>query len=267
LEPDSQFHAIALPGEGSEQPPLWGSATPRQGSLEADDARTLIEVLGRHTGTPGRCWFCLWDGYGWGRSVPLTTGDGTGPGRPDPIPAEVRDGPRLRLPGRDYLLYSGPIEAALAFLESEHQSPNLFWPEDRAWCVASEIDATSTYVGGSSQLGAELIADRRIEARAVEPTDASFRVAPWVVDLVETSVDTLISSRRVAIDTEVGFVYASLSRSRFRRRGTGTFAIATARADGARVSRQKAVRIGSDDDLRAALVPALTHALVQLAGG
>jgi hypothetical protein len=33
------------------------------------------------------------------------------------------------------------------------------------------------------------------------------------------------------------------------------------------VSRQKAVRIGSGDDLRAALVPALTRAVIELAGG
>jgi hypothetical protein len=116
-------------------------------------------------------------------------------------------------------------------------------------------------------LAAELMEDDRIEALAVEPTDASFRVAPWVVELVETSVGTLISSKRVAIDTDVGFVYASLGRSRLRRRGTETFAIATARADGSMVNRQKAVRIGPGDDLRAVLVPALTRAVIDLAGG
>jgi hypothetical protein len=254
LDSDSQFHSIAVSRDESEEQPPWYSGKPRQGSLEPDDAGALIDVLGRHTSTPTRCWFCIWDGYRWQESDP-------------PVPAEVREGPRVRLACRDYFLYSGPIDAALAFVDREGQTPNLFWPDDRAWCVASEIDLPSTYVGGSRQLAAQLVEDDRIETLAAEPTDSSFRVASWVVELVENSVDTLISSKRLAIDTEVGFVYASLGRSRLRRRGTETFAIATARADGSMVSRQEAVRIGPGDDIRAALVRELTQAVVDLAGG
>ena len=264
LDRDSQFHAIAVSRDGSEQPPSWRSAQPRRGRLEPDDAGALIDVLARHTSTPRRCWFCLWDGYGWQDTVPEDAADRSAP---TPIPADVRTGPRVQLPWRNYFLYSGPIDAALAFVDSEGQTPNLFWPDDRAWCVASEIDLPSTYVGGSRQLAAQLVEDHRIETLAAEPTDSSFRVASWVVELVENSVDTLISSKRLAIDTDVGFVYASLTHSRLRRRGTGTFAIATARADGSMVSRQKAVHIGPGDDLSAALVRALTQAVVNLAGG
>lgn len=263
LDPDSQFHAIAVSRDGSERPTAWRSAQPRQGSLEPDDASALIDLLGRHTSTPSRCWFCIWDGYGWQDTV---SEGAAGRSAPTPIPADVRAGPRVRLPWRDYFLYSGPIDAALAFVESEDQTPNLFWPDDRAWCVASEIDLSSTYVGGSHRLAVQLLEDHRIEALAAGPTDSSSRVAPWVLDLVETSVDTLISSRRVVIDTEVGFVYASLAHSRFRRRGTGTFAIATVRTDGSMVRRQRAVRIGPGDDLRAALGAALTAAVIDLAG-
>ncbi|MDQ2942123.1 MAG: hypothetical protein M3R21_00435, partial [Candidatus Dormibacteraeota bacterium] len=42
--------------------------------------------------------------------------------------------------------------------------PNLWWPEDRAWCVASEIDHPYSYVGGSSALIKEVLADPAIEA-------------------------------------------------------------------------------------------------------
>jgi hypothetical protein len=268
LDRDSQFHAIAVSQDGSEQPPLWQAARPHPGSLEPDDAAALIDVLGRHTATPSRCWFCIWEGYGWGAEASLARrAELAGHLADPPIPAEVLAGPRVQLPGRDYFLYSGPMDAALAFVDSEGQTPNLFWPEDRAWCVASEIDLSSTYVGGSRHLAHDLVADHRIEALAAEPTDASSRVAPWVVELVESSVDTLIASKRLVIDTEVGFVYATVGRSRLRRRGTETFAIATARADGSVVNRQKAVRLGPDDDLRAALVRALTLAVTTMAGG
>jgi hypothetical protein len=29
------------------------------------------------------------------------------------------------------------------------QSPNLWWPADRAWCVATDIDLASSYIGAS----------------------------------------------------------------------------------------------------------------------
>jgi hypothetical protein len=44
------------------------------------------------------------------------------------------------------------------------QSPNLWWPEDRAWFVATEIDFDSTFVGGDDPLIAVLVTDRRLEA-------------------------------------------------------------------------------------------------------
>jgi hypothetical protein len=44
------------------------------------------------------------------------------------------------------------------------QSANLWWPEDRAWFVASEIDFDSTFVGGDDRLIAALVSDKRLEA-------------------------------------------------------------------------------------------------------
>jgi hypothetical protein len=44
------------------------------------------------------------------------------------------------------------------------QSANLWWPEDRSWCVATEIDFTWTYVGGDTAVVQELVEDRTIEA-------------------------------------------------------------------------------------------------------
>lgn len=30
-----------------------------------------------------------------------------------------------------------------------HDSPNIWWPADRKWCVATDIDLDSSYVGGN----------------------------------------------------------------------------------------------------------------------
>jgi hypothetical protein len=98
-----------------------------------------------------------------------------------------------------------------------------------------------------------------------EPTDDSSSVEPWVVELVQSSIDTLISAKRVLIDTTGGVVYVSLNRSRLQR-GAATFAIASVRNDGAKSDRQKPVRVGRDEDLRAVLVPALTRAITDLVG-
>jgi len=51
------------------------------------------------------------------------------------------------------------------------QSPNLFWPSDRAWCVATEIDLDSTYVGGSRALVEAILADGRLESRLAQLDD------------------------------------------------------------------------------------------------
>jgi hypothetical protein len=51
------------------------------------------------------------------------------------------------------------------------QSPNLWWPDDRAWCVATEIDLMSTYLGGSRGCVQAIIEHPQVEAAAVEPSD------------------------------------------------------------------------------------------------
>lgn len=51
------------------------------------------------------------------------------------------------------------------------QSPNVFWPDDHAWCVATEIDLDSTYLGGTMKLISDVMADERLEAVPVDVTD------------------------------------------------------------------------------------------------
>jgi len=183
-----QFHAVAA---GSSSGPLRGSveniSPPDNGNLAPDLLSALCEVLSAHTDAEHSCWFCLWDGYGWLHDEPSVADlvfAVPGDSLPDPtssvpsqVPADVLQAAKLTLPFRNYLLLQGPLDAALELgwnltpNDFVPQSPNLFWPQDHAWCVASEIDLFCTLVAGSEALAETLIADPRFEALPVSPDD------------------------------------------------------------------------------------------------
>lgn len=223
LQPDSEFHSIAFPMESRDGPPPWNAAKPRQGSLDPADAAALIEILREHTTTPERCWFCLWEGYGWGGSAVavLRRSDVpafTPPAPVDPIPKQVRNGRRVEMPERSYFLYAGPIDEALAFRERV-QTPNLFWPDDRAWCVASELDCTSTYVGGSRALVDQIVGSGDIEALQIDPSIPASRIEHWIEALANSATETLLTQGEVTIATTQGTIKAWIEDSgRFGRK-------------------------------------------------
>ncbi len=47
----------------------------------------------------------------------------------------------------------------------------MWWPNDRSWFVASEIDFYWTYVGGPEELIESIRADNRLETWLASPTD------------------------------------------------------------------------------------------------
>lgn len=155
------------------QPGLFDS-WPKTGSLPLDVARVLVGVLADHTRTPQRCWFAAWEG--WGDPV-FATIAGSGD-RPDPPPGAVIERPKrqptFNVPGRGYYIARGPLTAALETVYGvvwEYQSPSLWWPDDRAWCVATEVDFDWTYVGGSTACIAAVLAHDHIEALPARLTD------------------------------------------------------------------------------------------------
>ena len=129
------------------QPPIWDRA-PDEGHLPTALAARMAAVLRRHTTTPDDCRFGVWAGCG----------------------VVEADAPALELPHREHWLIRGPAELAAANLAEEpsEQSAHLWWPADRAWCVATDIDLMSTYVGGSAACVAELLATPGLEVRAVD---------------------------------------------------------------------------------------------------
>ena len=135
------------------QPPTWDGA-PADGHLPVPVAAVLAGVLARHTTTPDDCWFGRWDGFGFDAD-------------------RLADVPRLRLPGRDLVLVRGAVADAVLNLapEPSEQSANLWWPADRAWCVATDIDLMSSYVGGSAACIADVLAAPGLETAPASPED------------------------------------------------------------------------------------------------
>ncbi|MGC1852417.1 MAG: hypothetical protein WA687_08265 [Solirubrobacterales bacterium] len=75
---------------------------------------------------------------------------------------------------------AGPVSAATQIREPDDRSggglaptsPNLMWPADCAWFLASDIDIDSTLVGGSAKLIEAIIEADEIEAWPVGRHDS-----------------------------------------------------------------------------------------------
>ena len=171
VHPEMQLHAIATP---AGQPVNNGKADrlvnhlTLVGELPEAETRHLAELLATHTETPRDCHFGVWDGYGDLHQAPSLLRRGTirqpppGPGLlPDYVAEAGSVGPKQRR----YFLLNG----ALADIDEAREmlnvrTPNLWWPADKKWFVATEIDFCWTLVGGSKALVDALVASKDLEA-------------------------------------------------------------------------------------------------------
>lgn len=153
---DDELRLLDLSSEPGRLGPsgevLWDMQSP-VGSLPRDIAERLSQTLGNHTRTPDQCLFAVWEGWGG-------------------LTSRTKAAPRFSVPGRDMLLFEGSISDATTTVESvvwSWQSASLWWPDDRAWCVSTEIDFRWTYVGGSQACIDEVLHDESLEAALVTP--------------------------------------------------------------------------------------------------
>jgi hypothetical protein len=148
---EMQFGNIAGAWRESPRRDLWTSP-PATGRLPPDLARELVAVLRSQTTTPQRCWFAVWEGWG-----------GLKPGTP-----------RFDHPNRRYYLALGTVDDAASTVyvpQWVHQSASMWWPEDRAWFVATEVDLDSTYLAGTNACVDAVLAHPRIEALRARLSD------------------------------------------------------------------------------------------------
>lgn len=144
---DRDYHNLSeygLPGVWDEHP--------AEGPTPPAVALALIPVLARHTRTAEHCWYGLWNGYGR---------------------FDFDRTPSFETPGRDEVLLVGTLAEAVSpmTLDEFAELPDLWWPQDRAWCLGGDVDLVSTYVGGSDALIAELLAVPELEAHRVAAGD------------------------------------------------------------------------------------------------
>jgi hypothetical protein len=146
IHPLAQFAKIAGI-EDLNGRPEWGER-PDEGDLPREVALPLQRILGSFTEHADGCWFCMW--VGWG-DLDLLEG------------YDEDSYPHVKMPGREYLLVHGPLTMLTEVGANGGNDPSIWWPDDRAWCVATEIDLDSTYVGGSAECIAALMADPALE--------------------------------------------------------------------------------------------------------
>jgi hypothetical protein len=146
LTAETQFDALVA---GADH---WGR--PSNGGLDARETGVLAGILSSFTRTPEEAFFCLWEGFGL---------EETDAWRNRPM--------RVRIPHRAYHLLTGPVTAAPVLpTPLEWRCASKWWPADRAWLVATEIDGYLTYVGGSRAAIDAVLADPALDAVAVDPS-------------------------------------------------------------------------------------------------
>lgn len=131
------------------QPGLW-DRQPDTGRLPMPTTAELSRVL-RQCSNTERVLYALWYGYGGMR----------------PENAEL-----IELPQRPMEVIAGSIDDAARPFGIPGRTANLWWASDRQWCVATDIDLMTTYIGASA---------RRASPLACSPVPAPSPGAPgWL---------------------------------------------------------------------------------------
>ncbi len=119
------------------------------GELDELTASALVEVMGTATTTPDDVVVAVWEGWG---DVPVQRFPGAA---------------RLDTQARGHFLLRGPLTGVLASVSAsglDRPTAGLWWPADRTWFVATEIDFEWTFVAGEPSLIERLVGDPRLEA-------------------------------------------------------------------------------------------------------
>jgi hypothetical protein len=183
LTPDVAFSEVV---RKDQRDPNALDLDPLDGHLPSAECAALSQLLRAHTRSPNTCWFCIWEGDGafWSKAHTAVSARPEGDGafwshahsvlsagrarrrvRATAQDKFLRSVPKVVAEARTYFLFRGPLEAACAFkIDGWDLPPNIWWPDDRSWCVVTEIDGYSTYVGAPRAAIDELLTSTELEA-------------------------------------------------------------------------------------------------------
>jgi hypothetical protein len=149
----------------SESSRTWADP-PWPGELKVNEAVEVATVLAGHTTTPDVCFFAF---TALDNMVESFSGVTSRPTKVGKRPFHVFTGPIGRI--------ASSIGPSIAL-----SRPNLWWPSDAAWCVGSDVDLMTTYVGASRSCVEQLVALQSIEAMTVPGDQSILRSADTVND-------------------------------------------------------------------------------------
>lgn len=159
LNSQSHIQDISLNADGLD----WSENNemgyaPLQGQLDEASLASLLVHLASETSVLDEIWMLIWTGFG---------------GPPDAVGLPVRVTWSFSRLGREYVLRKGAISSSLDNLEDPRftNPPTFWWPEDRSWFASSDIDASSTYIGGSKKLIERILKDPALEAFPADLND------------------------------------------------------------------------------------------------
>ncbi len=147
---------------------------PTEGSLPLREAQSLAKLLGPWTEESAPCWFGIWEGCCCLEPEDLRTA-------------------AVDSPGRRWRLFRAPLAHLPRSFDPDfdHQTANLVWPDDRSWCLATGTDSEATYIGGSEELIAAILAAEDLETRAVGPRTEQFHFGSVLRPVVEKPADVV----------------------------------------------------------------------------
>jgi hypothetical protein len=190
MHPAAEWGSLTGSWQLQGQPDLWDEK-PSTGELPLTLATRLAESLAEFTRDAEHCLFGVWEGWGV-PDVIVAWREGTSEEdarrAQQAVEAEITawhdlldSAPAFDLPAqRTMHVLEGPLDAVSEFYEGDRDPPSLWWPENRAWCVGTDIDLMTTYVGGSGDAISALLADEQVEVLRV-PVDQS---VTWQADTV-----------------------------------------------------------------------------------
>jgi hypothetical protein len=185
------------PPQGVELDGGWTVGPPEEGQLDGLVFAALTEHLGQATTTPDDLVAAVWNGWG-----DLNGGSASGSfvvGEPseeqlrqlheqaerrrlrNAAISDALSGPTFEWPGREFHLMSASLTlfaerdwldtASVDVWPAAGHTPQMLWPEDRSWVLATEIDWDFTIVAGSRGLIDGVLEDPRFEAFAIADSD------------------------------------------------------------------------------------------------